>query len=283
MDPIIVGFIIGTAITFIFLSFYTYFQVEEGHCASVSSFGKAKRNSDGSLLLWEPGMHSKLPWEKVHHLSLMEKKLDLGLDGNPFQTMARDGTTLSIQASVRLRAKKDKADHLLYGIENPMQHIQDFLSCVLRSEIANFGEGLEPGDVFIQLRNQQPELRTAFEAAASTILSENFGVELLGLDIVDLSPPQELANAMNGVQTARADSESMIARAYALREKKLYSAKKRLEISKKEAMAAELEMTTIGQNLLSLFKNGTLSEYVTRRKDEVYKQSKLSIVKQGEK
>jgi regulator of protease activity HflC (stomatin/prohibitin superfamily) len=265
------------------LSFFSYFQVEEGHCASVSSFGKAKRNADGTLQLSGPGMHSKLPWEKSHVLSLMEKKIDLSTDDHPFQTMARDGTTLSVQASVRLRARQDHAEMLLYAIENPMDHIRDYLSCVLRSEIANFGENMEPGDVFIQLRNQQPVLRAAFESAVKKTLEEGYGVELLGLDLVDLIPPQELANAMNSVQTARADSESMIARANALREKKLYSANKRLEVSKKEAMAAELEMVTVGLNLITLQKNGTLAEYVSRRKDEVYKLSRLSIVKQEEK
>jgi regulator of protease activity HflC (stomatin/prohibitin superfamily) len=197
--------------------------------------------------------------------------------------MARDGTTLSLQANVRLKANESTAESLIYGIENPMDQIRDYLSCVLRSEIANFGEELDPGDVFIQLRNQQVTLRKAFESAASKELSRTYGVELLGLDLVDMTPPQELANALNSVQTARADSESMIARAKALREKKLYSAKKRLEVAQKEAMASELEMVTVGQNLRNLDQAGTLNDYIQRRKDEVFKQSRISIVRQEKK
>ena len=133
------------------------------------------------------------------------------------------------------------------------------------------------------MRNQQAKLRAAFELAASDELCKSYGVKLLGLDLVDMTPPQELANAMNSVQTARADSESLIARAHAVREKRVYSAKMRLEVSQKESSAAELEMVTIGEHLQSLSSNGTLKNYVDRRVTEVFKQSKLSIVKQEQK
>jgi len=283
MENIVIGILIGISFAVLLLSFFSWFSVSEGHIASLSRFGKAIRNDDGRLKLWKPGVHRKLPWEKVHSLSVMEKVLELSDHLHPFHTMARDGTTLSLQASVRLIPDLEHAEALIYGIENPIGQIRDYLSCVLRSEIANFGNEYDPGDVFIQLRNQQAKLRAAFELAASDELCKNYGVKLLGLDLVDMTPPQELANAMNSVQTARADSESLIARAHAVREKRVYSAKMRLEVSQKESSAAELEMVTIGEHLQSLSSNGTLKNYVDRRVTEVFKQSKLSIVKQEQK
>lgn len=277
---IIIGTIVGASVTVLFLIYFSFFKVEEGNIATISSFGKARRARDGKLKLWYPGLYSKLPWEKVKEMSVMEKKLDLSDNENPFLTMAHDGTTLSLQASVRLQAVPEYAESILYGVDSPMDQIRSYLSCILRSEIANFGNQYDPGDVFIQLRNQQNQMRKSFEDAAGNELLKNYGVKLLGLDLVDITPPQELANAMNSVQTARADSESMIARAHAYREKRLYSAKINLEISKKEAEAAEKEMLTIVNNLAVIAKKGTIKDYVNRRILEVYHQSKLSVIKQ---
>jgi regulator of protease activity HflC (stomatin/prohibitin superfamily) len=280
MDTLIYGLISGSITSLAFLGYLSFFKVEEGHVASLSEFGKAKREQNGELRFWPPGIHFKKPWEKVHLLSLMEKTIDLQGEAHSFHTMARDGTTLILKSNVRICADLENAEAILYQVEKPMEQVQDYLTCALRSEIANFGDKLDPGEVFIQLRMQQSWFLKTYQAAVAEDLKSRYGVKLLGLDLVDMSPPQELAIALNSVQTARADGESMIARARALRERKLFSAVERLKISRTESQATEVEMKTIGQNLITLDSSGTLGDYVSRREDEVYRQSKLSIIKE---
>jgi regulator of protease activity HflC (stomatin/prohibitin superfamily) len=262
--------------------FFSAFKVEEGHCASLESFGKARRDSNGKLILWDAGLHSKKPWEKVHALSLMEKTIDLQSSDQHFHTMTQDGTVLTLSVKVRVKAKRERAEAILYQMNDPMDQVQSFLTSSLRNEIANFGEGLDPGDSFIQLRNQQTTFLKSFQNVVSEELEEKFGITLLGLDLIDITPPHELATALNSVQTAQAEGESLIARAHAMREKRLFSAKKKLEIAKFEAEASEKEMNTIGTNLFELKNKKTLQDYVNRREDEVNKQSKLSIIKKEE-
>jgi regulator of protease activity HflC (stomatin/prohibitin superfamily) len=281
METIILGAATGSLVSVAFLAFFSFFKVEEGHCASVTEFGRAHRLPNGKLKLWSPGVYLKKPWEKAHVLSLMEKTIELKGDDHAFHTMARDGTTLSLKSNIRVRALAENAEALLYEIENPMSQIKDYLTCALRSEVANFGEGIEPGEVFIQLRNQQATFLKSYQNAVADELKNRYGVQLMGLDLVEISPPQDLAIALNSVQTARADGESLIARARAMSERKRFAAHERLKISRMEAQATETEMKTIAENLKTLDQTGTLADYVQRRSDEVYRQSKLSIIKEA--
>ncbi|MBC7397669.1 MAG: SPFH/Band 7/PHB domain protein [Bdellovibrionales bacterium] len=282
MENYIIGLAISTLASIAFLTYLSFFKVEEGHSASLSEFGRARRESNGTLTFWPSGIHVKKPWEKVHLLSLMEKTIDLQGEDHSFHTMARDGTTLILKSNVRICADPENAEAILYRVEKPMEQVQDYLTCALRSEVANFGENLDPGEVFIQLRMQQGPFLKSYQGAVADDLRSRYGVRLLGLDLVDMSPPQELAIALNSVQTARADGESMIARAKALRERKLFSAVERLKIAQLESEATEEEMKTIGANLMTLDTSGTLGDYVSRREDEVYRQAKLSIIKEGQ-
>lgn len=281
MENIIAGIVLGSFISFIFLMATSIFKVEEGHCASLESFGEARRDQNGKILLWESGLHFKKPWEKVRALSLMEKTIDLQSEESYFSTMARDGTVLTLTVKLRVKANRDSAEAILYRYKSTMDQLQSYLTGALRNEIANFGEGLDPGDSFIQLRTQQKKFLKSFQDIVKKDL-ESFGIILLGLDLIDITPPQELATALNGVQTARAEGESLVARAHALREKRLFSARKKLEIAKFESEAAEKEMTVIGSHLQQLKKREVLRDYISRREDEVYQQSKLSIVKKEE-
>lgn len=280
MESAIIGFGYGLITCFVLLvAILGSFKVEEGHVASLSSFGKALRDSSGNLRLWKAGLHFKMPWHQVHLLSLMEKSLELETNDQPFYAIAQDGTNLILDTQIRVKADETDAESLLYKIQSPITHLQSYLSCVLRNEVANFGENLNPGEAFIRLRNHKRAFTQQYQKASEKQLKSQYGLTLFGLDLVDITPPDELATSLNSVQTAKAEGETQIARAHALRETRLLSAKESLEIAKAEADAAEKEIKTLGDHLAEIKKKGTLADYVTRRENEVYKKSRMSVVR----
>lgn len=281
MEPTFITGFAGGLVTCIVLlvAVFGAFKVEEGHVASLTSFGKAMREANGKLKLWQPGLHMKMPWHQAHQFSLMEKSVELRTNDQAFYAIAQDGTNLNLDTHIRIKASEENAEALLYKIENPVKHLKDYLSCVLRNEVANFGDTLSPGEAFIRLRNGKKVFLSQYQKATEKQLKDRYGLELLGLDIVDVIPPEELATSLNSVQTAKAEGEQQIARAYALRETRMLSARESLEIAKAEGAASEKEIKVLGFHLSELKKKGTLLDYVTRRENEVYKKSRMSVVR----
>lgn len=283
METIILGYLGGFLLLFIYLSTRCFFYVEEGHVAAVSSFGQARRQNSGAVKGYQPGMHNKWPWEVVHPLSLMETSWSLSDENRKLTVMAHDGTVLEVECVVRIRARSEKLEELVFQIRDSQTQIRSFLASSLRNEIANFGVSLPPGDAYIYIRSRRKEFLTQYRKAVESDLAA-FGVELLGLDLIDIIPPAELAASLNSVQTAKADAEAWVAKARAIAEQKVYAAKEALEIAKSEAEAVGTGIKVTGEGLRKVQEIGTLSDYVNRRTEELTrKRSKLVVLRQGER
>jgi hypothetical protein len=59
----------------------------------------------------------------------------------------------------------------------------------------------------------------------------------------------------------------------------IYSASENLIIARSKAQAAETEIRVLSEKLAELKTRGSLSEYVDRRKNEVYHQARVAVVK----
>jgi regulator of protease activity HflC (stomatin/prohibitin superfamily) len=279
MELFIPGFGIGIAIAFILLVPFCYFSVAEGHVASLETFGKAERAPDGTLIIHGPGIHKKKPWQKANTLSVMERIIGVSKDQHTYSTLARDGSTLHLKSKIRIQADPKLTERLLYGVENPIRQVRNFLACSLSGEVAKFGEKASPGDVFLHLRKQKREFLESFSKNSKDHLVRVYGIDLVGVDLIDITPPDELAGSLNSVQTARADADALVAKAEATREKMIYSASENLIIARSKAQAAETEIRVLSEKLAELKTRGSLSEYVDRRKNEVYHQARVAVVK----
>ena len=284
------GFIGGLLLYSVLILLKCSFKVEQGYLAVITEFGKAlTRVNPGSTTLlktFEPGLHWKLPWQKVHKVSMMEQSLDFSGD-NAISAMAEDGTLLQLDSKLRYYQTPEQLYTYLFHLKNPVEHIKGLYTCLLRNEIASFtlkaNEGSQPllGSVFTQdagsyalVRRERRLLNKRIEEFCRHSINDHYGIRYGAVDLTDILPPDELAVALNAVINAQIEADSLFARSEGECQQRILSAKKGVAIGKAQARAAEIEVLTLAKFLTEMKKQGTLNQYVERRRVEILSESR---------
>lgn len=271
MTMLITGIVLGLVAVLAWLASRSFFRVDEGTLAVVTRFGAALRDG-GKLRVYEPGLRTKLPWDKVHRVPMMEACLDLAGD-NAVVVMGRDGTSMKVDSSLRLTPLADQLETRLFAIERPEPHMRGMFTSLLRNEVANV-EG-QPGESsFAVLSRDRGRVSERIRGYCEKELGPRYGVTFQAVDLVDVMPPDDLAAALNAVVAAAADAEAALAQAEAECRKRVLAAEQGVEIAKARALGAEREIDELGLVLAELHDNGTLDRYVARRRAEVLSQSR---------
>lgn len=290
----------GMAFGFVALCFVwfknSYFTVEEGYIAVITTFGEVEfQNRELRLVkICKPGLNRKFPWQKVHVVSAMEQIIDLsGAEGGK-TAMAEDGTVLRLDSKLRFQVINTELYDYLFKLKNPIEHIKGLFTCMLRNEIASFKDETPNKEVskmssqyenlfqtgsFAVIRRERKRLNERIEKFCRDKISRHYGVKFDAVDLTDILPPDELAEALNAVINAQTDAEIRLARTQAECQQKVLSAEKSLEIAKEQAGAAEIEIKTISKYLEKLHQDNVLDFYVSRRKAEVYSEARSFFVK----
>ena len=280
----------------------SFFRVEEGHVAVVTVFGAAQRkegkspSGKPSLATYEAGLHSKAPWAKVHAVSLMEQ--NLALSGDEGSTaMAADGTVLRFDSVLRIQPQQEELEQYLFGLRAPRDHMMGLFSCLLRNEIANFGvdakadaDAIAPvddpagatdvthGSYALILRNRQT-LNARIEAFCREDIANRYGLRFHGVDLTDILPPDELAEALNAMISAEKEADEALSRAEAECAQHVLAASRGVAIAAARASAAETEIVGLAGYLDELRAKGVLERYVARRRAEVFAEARSTFVK----
>lgn len=290
IHQIFLGFIFGFTVYLIFTLRKIFFQVQEGQIAVIISFGKAKSIdiSNNNLKIYNSGLHLKLPWEKVKKISIKEQILDLTMSESGTMLMTTDGTLLKIEAKLRYTPILTNIYSLLFSMEKPYEHIKNFFNGLMHQEIGKFSNTtalssdkdlqMRKGTYAI-LRTERGHLNLQINDLFSNKFREQYGFQFEGIDIIDIIPPEELAQALNAVIHAQTEAEKNFALKEAECEQKLLAAKKGIEIAKSKAKSVKAEILTQAKILEKLNNVGTLQEYIQRRETEVYSEAKLSYIK----
>ncbi len=232
------------------------FKVEEGHRAIVLRWGKPVRT------VLEPGIHGKMPWDKVRVFSIMEKVVDLGDQGHPIQVFLKDGTSIALYASIRLRMIEKEWQQFLFEVKDIVPHMKELFECILRNEVAQFSD-------FSEFRKNRDKMNPRIRKFLSENMQSKYGIEFLSVDIRELIPPVELMDSLNSYQKATAGVETEYSRVYADCETRIEAANHGVEIARKKAEAVEIDIKTLVQALVTLQGKGVLKSYVSRRHDEI--------------
>lgn len=276
MSFIFIGFALGLLSFGVVVLKRCSFRVSEGHRAVLTRFGRALREPDRRLKTWDPGLHWKGPFDKVHHQSSMDATLELSGEKAGTTAMAKDGTVLRFDSYLRYRVADNGLERWLFELGKPVEHTAGVFACLLRNEIASFGEkGAEEkeGSYGLILRERR-RLNDRIAEFAKAEMGERYGLEFHAVDLVDILPPSELAVALNAVMNARAEAETNYARAEATAARRVLSAQHGVEVARRRAEAAELEIRELGEFLKKLELTGTLEAYVQHRRAEIISQSK---------
>ena len=286
------GFFVGCLAYAVYLLGRCWFRVEQGYLGVLSTFGAAVKEG-GALRTFRPGLHFKRPWQRVHHVAMMEQNLELSGEEGGRTAMTADGTILRFDSILRFQPEESELEQFLFDLRSPHEHITGLFTCLLRNEIADFGPPMEPGAARVPLlsassggsygliRQQRRMLNERIEEFCRTEIGKRYGVRFNAVDLTDILPPDELAAALNAVINAQTEAESLYAHAEAESQQRVVAAERGVEIAKAQALATQREIQTLGRFLEALQREGTLANYVARRRAEVVSQSRTLYMRSG--
>lgn len=272
MSIFLLGFAVGLAVLCAFGAGRCFFRVDEGHRAVLTSFGRAVRDGD-RLRVFGPGLHRKAPWTRAHVLKTMEQRLELSGERGGTTAMASDGTLLRFDSILRYSLDDDAVERWLFQIERPIEHATGLFTALLRNEIAAFGTD-EDGGSYARIRRERRQLSERIEKFCNERIGTSAGLRFRAVDLVDILPPDELAQALNAVMGARNEADTSFAIAEADAARHVLAAEHGVEVARNKARAVELEIVELATFLEQLDEQSTLESYVARRKAEVLSQSR---------
>ncbi len=292
---LLTGIALGLAVYALIVLARCSFRVEEGHLAVLTTFGRAD-TADGKRLLKThgPGIHGKKPWQKVVTVSMKEQTLDLNAEEGGGMAMADDGTILRLDSFVRYVPVEKELYELLFGLERPLDHITGLFTCLLRNEIANFRGAAKPDATVAErfdfaqqagsyalIRRERKLLNEHIEAFCKERIDNRYGVRFNAVDLADILPPDELADALNAVIQASSEAEAMLFRAEGECQQRILAAERGVDIARARAAAVGLEIKKLAGYLAELEAKGVLDAYVARRRSEVLGESRAVFLKEG--
>lgn len=281
-----IGLLTGITAYLLYASSRLFCRVEEGSVAVLTQFGAAVHDADGKLRVLGAGLHLKAPWQKALPVSVRELNLDLAGEKGGRTAMTDDGTVLRFDSVLRMQPERETLSHFLFDLRAPLEHLTGLFTCLLRNEIANFVPTSpagtlveEAGGSYGLIRRERQELNQRIEQFCHQKISGKYGVRFNAVDLTDILPPDELADALNAVMNAQTEAEAAINHAQAECTQKVLASERGVAIAKAKGAGVEKEILTLGAALGELQQRGALRDYVERRRAEVETQSKTLFVR----
>lgn len=290
------GFVVGALLTLGYVLRLCFFRVEEGHVAVLTTFGRAEHEgASKALRIHRPGLAFKRPWQRVVVVSMKEQNLDLSGEEGGRMAMTDDGTILRFDSILRYVPVEKDLYRFLFGLDKPLEHITELFTCLLRNEIANFRAPAkramvdstravfdEQGGSYALIRRERNLLNGRIAEFCKAEIGDRYGVSFAAVDLKDILPPDELAEALNAVIHAKADAEAKYFRGEGECQQRILAAEAGVEIARARARATETEILALGAHLGALESAGVLDRYVKRRRSEVLAESRTHFVRDAE-
>lgn len=279
MEEILSGIALAVlAVAFIWL-IRSFYRVEEGHSAILTSFGKILRLSNKEPRIIGPGLHLKKPWQRVHEFSVMERLLPIREGEREVELLARDGTLLRLDPQVRFRFDTTRVESFVFGMKKPTSHLRELFRSLISAEIAHFGTDDSPDGSYAEIRRNRTHLQSRLQRECSDALEAKYGISFKSAEIAEILPPADLAQALNSAQKIEAENETLLNRFQAECEQQIAQAEHGVQIATMKASATENEINLLGGAINQLNSSGILTAYVKRRRDEVTSQAKTLYLK----
>ena len=321
MNYFIGGFLVYWLIRIVFSGFYVVNQNER---AVKTVFGRAKRMSDGvgeavfqslrddekerynfpELQVIQPGgPYFKLPWEKIHKVSIATNTSNMAYDPESPQAnrnntvldaVTKDQLNILLSGQIRYRVSERNIYAYLFGVKSPIAHVMGYFVSVLREKIANFeskshptGEedaGILKDSISINdLRKNLRDINDSMDDECS-VSEARYGVVLEASLITGIDPPDDVESALAAINTAHNQVSSDISLARAAADQKIVQSKRAVEIETLKAQSETEGLNLLAKELESLKKLGgipALNAYIRNARLALLDHTK-SIYKSGE-
>ncbi len=190
--------LIALVVVLVVFGFGSIFVVKEGNKAIVIQFGKVQRDSSGQTVVFEPGLHFKLPF--IDTVRTLDARVQT-LDDTPDRFVTAEKKDLIVDSYVKWRIK-DFAKYYLStgGLKDRAEDLlKQKVNNGLRSEFGNRTITQIVSGERSELMNQAMQ-----QAAAS---SDEIGIEIVDVRVKQINLPLEVSNSI--YQRMRAEREAV--------------------------------------------------------------------------
>lgn len=230
------------------------------------------------------GPYFKLPWQRVHKVSVATQAVDLSWDPSKSQdtieAVTKDNLTTGVNGQIRYRISENNLYPYLFGVTSPLEHVMGYFVSVLRERIANFvdpkGASLlaeaesendgEPGSqgsavelsegVSINdLRKNLPLLNQYMEEQCRSTTGR-YGIELDAALITEIDPPREVDHALSAINSTRNQVAGDISTARADSEQQITMSARAVEIATNNAQSEVAPLRELAETLTTVKAEG---------------------------
>jgi regulator of protease activity HflC (stomatin/prohibitin superfamily) len=316
------GFIVWFFTRYGLFGFYTIAPSER---AVISTFGRAQRVGEATTLqdpvsetlredekqryaypqvrVVGPGFYWKLPWQRVHKVSIATVTVSIAYDpedgsansgGRILEAVTKDQLNTGLSGQLRFTIAERNLYAYLFGVKNPVAHIMGYFISVLRDRIANFEappdtlplpdthtidaagvQGISINDLRKNLRDLSDRMDDQCASAAA-----RYGIDLDAALITSIDAPPEVDSALAAINTAHNHVSSEISLAQAAADQKIVQSRRAVEIETLNAQAEVEPLMMLADQLTQLRANGpgALQAYVRNAKLNLFKRSRQLVL-----
>jgi len=248
------------------------------------------------------GPYLKMPWEKVHKVTVATNTVNMALDfevpqanngGTRLEAVTKDQLNTGLTGQIRYHVSENNLYAFLFGIKQPFVHVMGYFVSVLRQRIANFeakpvvpavgtdnaqappvpsGEmiGVSINDLRKNLRDLNEYMDQECKSTAA-----RYGVVLDASLITGIDPPPEVESALAAINTAHNQVSSDISLAQAAADQKIVQSKRAVEIETLKAQAEVQPIKLLAEELAGLQRagGGVLEAYLRNVRLRLYEKA----------
>jgi regulator of protease activity HflC (stomatin/prohibitin superfamily) len=254
------------------------------------------------------GPYFKMPWQRVHKVSVATQAVDLSWDPTKKQTtieaVTKDNLTTGVNGQIRYRISENNLYPYLFGVASPLEHVMGYFVSVLRERIANFvdpkgqslltaaaiDEGAEAGlqtsavelseGVSINdLRKNLPLLNQYMEEQCRSTTGR-YGIELDAALITEIDPPREVDRALSAINSTRNQVAADISTARADSEQQITMSARAVEIATNNARAEVAPLSELAKTLATIKAEGgsaCLKSYLRNLRVPLYQRAERIV------
>jgi regulator of protease activity HflC (stomatin/prohibitin superfamily) len=327
MAEVLVAFPLGFIIWFFTrYGLFGFYTIGPNERAVLTTFGRAQRVGDATTLqdpiaetlrpdereryaypqvrVIGPGFYWKLPWQKVHKVSVATVTVSIAYDpedgsanqgGRVLEAVTKDQLNTGLSGQLRFTVAERNLYAYLFGVKNPVAHIMGYFISVLRDRIANFEAppetqplpdalGVEPGGGVqgISINDLRKNLRDLNDRMDDHCVSASarYGISLDAALITGIDPPPEVDSALAAINTAHNHVSSEISLAQAAADQKIVQSRRAVEIETLNAQAEVEPLMMLADQLALLRANGpgALQAYVRNAKLNLFKRTRQLVL-----
>ncbi len=317
------GFLLWFVVRYGALGFYTVAPSER---AMLTTFGRAQRLGSSTLEdpiaetlrhdereryaypqvhVIGPGFYWKLPWQRVHKVSIATVTVSIGYDpedasanqgGRILEAVTKDQLNTGLSGQIRFSVSERNLYAYIFGVKNPVAHVMGYFISVLRDRIARFeappetqplplnigGEdpsGMIQGISINDLRKNLRDLNERMDEDCRSTIAR-YGINLDAALITGIDPPAEVDSALAAINTAHNHVSSEISLAQAAADQKIVQSRRAVEIETLNAQAEVEPLVMLAGQLreLSASGPGSLEAYLRNAKLGLFRRARQVVL-----